>query len=118
MGNTPPAGARPLGLLIDETLPVPNSGSAETPKGHNNREGDLLSHVQHLKVVQRIKKLVDTMTQAHDKQVMDAHRNAVCRLPAKGYGTTEFDMSDARVNALIAAGRNAMQAFFSRTLPT
>lgn len=40
----------------------------------------------------------------------DAFDGIVVRLPAKGYGTTEFDMTDARRELLVAAGRDAMRA--------
>jgi hypothetical protein len=33
------------------------------------------------------------------------------RLPAAAYGTTEFDMSPARRDALVGAGRTAMGAY-------
>jgi NTE family protein len=42
---------------------------------------------------------------------MAAHADKVCRLPAKGYGTTEFDMTPERREALVAAGRAAMKKF-------
>ena len=113
MGNTDPDGADTLGLLIDESAEVPNSGAS----ADDDEESGLASHVQHLRVVRRIKRLVDTMMQARDKQVIEAYQDKVCRLPAKGYGTTEFDMSDARMEALIEAGRNAIQKFFSQTPP-
>jgi NTE family protein len=32
----------------------------------------------------------------------------ICRLPAKGYGTLEFDMQDNRLEDFIQAGRDAM----------
>src|SRR5512147_3145707 len=90
-----------LGLLIDETLPVP------APKG-------LLVDVdidpKELKTVRRLKALVDTMTGAHDKMVIEEYADLVVHLPAGGYGTTEFDMSEGRRNALVAAGREAMRA--------
>ena len=58
------------------------------------------------------------MTNARDKTVIDAYKNGVCRLPAKGYGTTEFDMSDERVAALVNAGRQTTHNFFDNfTLP-
>ncbi|MCH8291286.1 patatin-like phospholipase family protein [Candidatus Poribacteria bacterium] len=113
MGNTDPDGADTLGLLIDESAEVPNSRAP----ADDDEESGLASHVQHLRVVRRIKRLVDTMMQARDKQVIEAYQDKVCRLPAKGYGTTEFDMSDARMEALIEAGRNAIQKFFSQTPP-
>lgn len=114
MGDTDPDAVPNLGLLIDETLPVAGAGEAESAKGTENLEGGLLNNVKRLKTVQRIEKLVDTMTTAHDKLAIKAHEKEVCRLPAKGYGTTEFAMSDRRLQALIVAGRKAMQDYFDR----
>jgi len=97
-----------MGLLIDESLPVPVL----------QRERGLLVTVnvnpEELRTVQRLKNLVDTMTQAHDKMVMDECDDLVVRLPAKGYGTTEFDMTDERRQALVAAGQSAMGAYLDR----
>jgi NTE family protein len=89
-----------LGLLIDEAAPVPGSQTARS----------LLSDVEvgELQIVQRIRRLMDTVLGAHDKMVMEAFIDSVARLPAGGYGTTEFDMSDARRDALVEAGRQAM----------
>jgi predicted acylesterase/phospholipase RssA len=91
-----------LGLLIDETLAVP------APRGIlvdvNIKPGEL-------RTVQRIKRLVNTMTGAHDKMVIEEYAHLVVRLPAGGYGTTEFDMSDERRDRLVAAGRRAMKAY-------
>ena len=92
-----------LGLLIDESLPVGEVAERNAPPG-----GGLAS----LPPAQRIKGLVDTATQAHDKMVIDAFEQFVCRLPAQGYHTTEFDMTDARRDTLIAAGQRALEAYF------
>jgi len=54
---------------------------------------------------------VDTATTAHDKMVIDEHASLVVRLPAAGYGTTEFDMSDERRDALVDAGKIAMALY-------
>ena len=93
-----------LGLLIDERLPV-----TAPAKGRfiavNVKPGDL-------RTVKRLQRLVDTATTAHDKMVIDEYRSLVVRLPAAGYGTTEFDMSEARRNALVEAGRQAMKLYF------
>jgi predicted acylesterase/phospholipase RssA len=93
-----------LGLLIDETLAV-----GPAPRG-------LLVDIDvkpgELKTVQRFKRLVDTMTGAHDKMVIEEFEHLVVRLPAAGYGTTEFDMSDARRAALVAAGERAVGSYF------
>ena len=87
-----------LGLLIDESLSVP------AKKGLV----DVYIKPGELKTVQRLKHLVDTMTGAHDKMVIEEYEHLVVRLPAAGYGTTEFDMSDDRRNALVRAGRDMM----------
>jgi predicted acylesterase/phospholipase RssA len=91
----------PLGLLIDERLPV----------GPGRARG-LFVNVRvspgELRTVQRLQRLVDTATTAHDKMVIEEYRHLVVRLPAAGYGTTEFDMSEARREALVAAGAAAM----------
>jgi predicted acylesterase/phospholipase RssA len=96
-----------LGLLIDESLAVP------AKKGFlvdiNIKPGEL-------KTVQRLKRLVDTMSGAHDKMVIEEYEHLVVRLPAAGYGTTEFDMSDERRNALVAAGRDAMRLYLDSHL--
>lgn len=101
-----------LGFLIDETLPVP--GSDVVPARTTMAERGVLSRVdvKELEVVTRLKRMVDTVTQAHDKFVIDALRDNVCRLPAKGYGTLDFDVSDERRDALIAAGYEATKAYF------
>ncbi|HWR93141.1 MAG TPA: patatin-like phospholipase family protein [Desulfobacterales bacterium] len=91
-----------LGLLIDETLPVPVKRGILIDV--NIKPGEL-------RTVQRIMRLVNTMTGAHDKMVIEEYEHLVVRLPAGGYGTTEFDMSDPRRESLVAAGRRAMKAY-------
>ena len=45
---------------------------------------------------------------------IEAYKALVIRLPAQGYGTIEFGMSDERRDALITAGRRATQDYFDR----
>ena len=92
-----------LGLLIDEALPVQTTERAFLVD-FDVKPGEL-------KTVQRLRRLVDTVTGAHDKMVIDEYEHLVARLPAAGYGTTEFDMSDARRDALVEAGREAMAEY-------
>lgn len=113
MGPTDPKGAGTIGLLIDETRPVPNSGSIAN-EGADTSGGGIMSDPGRLKTVKRIMRLINTMTEAHDKQFMATHKKLICHLPAKGYGTTEFNMSPERMNALIKAGRNAMTRYLKR----
>jgi NTE family protein len=95
-----------IGLLIDEGTPV-----ADAPQVAVAGAGFDFGRLQ---TVQRVMKLINTMTQAHDKKVIEAYERLVIRLPAKGYGTIEFGMSEERRNALVAAGRNATAQFFNR----
>jgi NTE family protein len=93
-----------LGMLIDETLPVPNrpprkDGSSKAFAG--------------LRTVSRLQRLVDTATGGPDNMAKALFAPYVVRLPAGGYGTTQFDMTVAEREALINAGRNAMQDFLS-----
>lgn len=95
-----------LGLLIDESIEVRRSEG----KPDNTRDTGI--QLSDLPPVVRILDLVETATQAHDKMVIDAFEQFVCRLPAKGYQTTEFDMTDERRDRLINAGRSAMSHYF------
>jgi len=100
-----------LGMLIDETLPVPG---AQSVKGDtDNGKFD----ISKLATVQRLGHLINTVTGARDKSVIEAFENYVARMPAKGYGTTEFDMTDERRNTLVKAGRKAMYNYFAYEQP-
>lgn len=112
MGDADPDAVPNLGLLIDEALPVPGAPEPAAPGG--GAKDGLLDNVKRLKTVRRIQRLVDTMTDAHDKAAIVAFQEDVCRLPAKGYGTTEFDMSDERLQALIRAGQDTMKGYLDR----
>ncbi|MBP8292471.1 MAG: patatin-like phospholipase family protein [Caldilineaceae bacterium] len=97
-----------LGLLLDDAAPVP------TPRGLlvkvTIKPGDLAT-------VQRLRGLVDTMLGARDKQVMEAFADLVVALPAGGYGTTEFDMSEPKRNALLEAARATMRSYLAAHPP-
>lgn len=108
----PVTGNEVLGLLIDEALAV--TGAPPAKPAHAGLVGIELAHSR---MVRRISRLIDTMTQAHDQFVMQGFEDRVCHLPAKGYGTTEFDMSDQRTAALIAAGHAAMDGFLATRRP-
>ena len=104
-----PKGANPvLGLLIDESLPVMQT------RGARGLIVDINVKPGELKTVQRLSRLANTATTAHDKMVIEEFNHLVVRLPAQGYGTTEFDMSEERRNALVAAGQQAMANYFDK----
>lgn len=94
-----------LGLLIDENLPVPQ------PKARGLMV-DINIKPNELRTVQRLQRLANAATSAHDKMVIDEYSHLIVRLPAAGYGTTEFDMSDKRRTALVNAGRSSLAAYF------
>ena len=92
------------GVLIDENMDVPGVDAKIV------RENPL-------RTVRRIQRMVDTMTGARDHALIEEFSDQVCRLPAKGYGTTEFDMPKTKIDALVEAGRTAMRAHLaSRSL--
>ena len=95
-----------LGLLIDESQMVQRN---PVPRGLVKVDIDPYQ----LQTVQRILRLVNTVTTAHDKMVIDEFRHLVVKLPAGGYGTTEFDLSDDDRNTLVEVGRQAMQKYLS-----
>jgi len=99
-----------LGMLIDESLEVPGTESAVKNPAKFGL-GDLHT-------VQRISNLVNTTLSARDKNVIEAFEKLVVRLPAKGYGTTEFDMTDERRELLVDAGRSVMEAYLEQAVPS
>jgi NTE family protein len=110
MGDTDPDAVPNLGFVIDESQPVEG---AEPPADEDEGDDDgLLEDIEHLRTTRRVKRLVDTMTGARDLGLIQTYNDEVCRLPAKGYGTTEFDMSPQRTQALINAGRQAAKTYF------
>lgn len=98
MGDANPDCALNLGLLLDETLPVP---------GAPVRRPSL--PIEQLHTVARVARLIDTMMQASDNDEIRRHAAEICRLPVCGFSALEFDMADARRNALLDAGRSAMR---------
>jgi predicted acylesterase/phospholipase RssA len=98
-----------IGFLIDETLPVPDA----PPPPSAQPAPSVLTEAR---PVQRLKELANTATQAHDKAVIDAFEDLVVRLPAKTYGTTEFDMTDDRRAAIIGAGKAVTETYLDERL--
>jgi len=88
-----------LGLLRDDDAPVPGVIS----------EPDLSQQIP----FQRFTNLLNTALEGRDKAVISAFDSLVVRLPAGGYGLTEFEMSDSRREALLVAGRQAMQTYLN-----
>jgi len=106
-----------LGFLIDEDIVVPGAAdiAVQERKELKPKQDMMRLDVQQAIIVQRITRLIDTITNAHDKTIIREYKDRVCRLPAQGYGTTEFGMSPMRIDAIVAAGRKTMSDFLQRT---
>ncbi len=104
----PAAAEGVAGFLIDESLPV-----AGAPPAAEGRAQSAAGRLGGLRTAQRLKGLVDTVTQARDKMVIEENRRRVVRLPAMGYGTTEFGMPAERRDALVSAAAAATRAYFA-----
>jgi len=88
-----------LGLLIDDDQPV--RGQPAQP----NHSGGLKG----LRTVERIARVVGSMMKAADTEVLLRYDHHVCRIPAQGYGTLEFDLEGSRLEDFIEGGRAAMR---------
>lgn len=91
-----------VGLLIDDTQPIPFA-----ERSLIEYSGD----IRQWKTIQRVLRLVNTMTLAHDAASIELFSDYIVRLPAGGVGIVEFDMSDDKRNALVEAGRKAMHLY-------
>ena len=94
-----------LGFLIDETLAVPGAPKAAAATGFR---------VAEIPAIVRLSNLVNTMLEARDKRVIDALATFVIRLPAEGYGTTEFELGGVRRECLMAAGRDVTREYLDK----
>jgi predicted acylesterase/phospholipase RssA len=103
-----------VGLLLDDTLQVP--GAEDTTAEDLGSPGflersDLLGDM-----LRRVTGMAETVLGAHDKAIIDTYQHLVCRLPAKGYGILEFDLSPERMAPILKAGEEAMEAHFTKNV--
>lgn len=99
MGDPPNPGL-PLGLLLDKTIAPPGAPDQPAKAQHHT-----------LKTVQRVFRILETLTDAHDNQEIRDHAALICHLPVKGYGTTDFNVPDDRMALLIDGSRQAMTTY-------
>ena len=96
MGPAPEGEAFPVGLVLDTSLEVP--GAPPAPEASSG-----LGALAATRLGQRLVALADTMVNGMDLTVSDSASRHLCRLPAGGYRATEFEMTQARAEALVSA---------------
>jgi NTE family protein len=102
-----------IGLLLDDALPVPGAEDTERidlPIPDFLERADLTT-----RMLLRLQGMAETVLGAHDKTVIDAYQQLVCRLPAKGYGILEFDLTAERMAPILQAGEAAMEAHLAQS---
>ena len=104
-----------IGLLLDDGVLVP--GAEDTQKIDTGAPSFLERSDVLGEMVLRLQGMAETLLGAHDKSVMDAHEHMVCRLPAKGYGILEFDLTAERMAPILRAGESAMHAHLQSRFP-
>lgn len=104
-----------IGLLLDDGLDVPG---AENTQRIDSGAPSFLERTDVLaEMMYRISSMADTLLGGHDKSVIDTHPHMVCRLPARGYGILEFDLTAERMAPIICAGEAAMDEHFGKYYP-
>jgi predicted acylesterase/phospholipase RssA len=111
MGGKPDP-RRVIGLYIDENIPVP--GADEYPPIVQTPEKRIQPGEQWEPLVDRVSRLINTTIRSRDNLEIRLHPHNVCHLPAGGYDTMEFNMSDKRIELLVAAGQMAMESFLDK----
>lgn len=104
MGPHPSGHAVPVGLSIDTSLEV--AGAPPAPE-----DASLGGRLLGSRMGRRLHAIVDTLLLGSDLTVSDAAPVPLCRLPARGYSASEFDMSLDRANALLDAARQATASY-------
>jgi len=107
-GSGPFAPESVIGLLLDETLAVPNAPQKKINKDKPHAHGSSLP------LLGFISELIDALTGWHDDQYIKVYAKQICRLPAQGYGTLEFEMPQDRMRPLIDAACDATEKFLSQ----
>jgi len=94
MGKGDREGGRILGLLLDEHKAVPGA--------------DVGNGLPEPKITERTARLMETLTGAWDRDIIEQHRKHICAIGARGFGMLEFGLSPDRLELLLNSGRCAM----------
>ena len=96
---------RVVGLFLNDAIPVAAAEGTRPPTA----ESDDLLHSSWSSVKDRNQALLTTLLKNHDHFIVRTHPDVVCHLPVGGFDTLEFDMSEERVEILMASGQEAMR---------
>lgn len=87
-----------MGLLLDHNRALDTTATS----GVSPKPDHWLLH--------RPLRLLNTALGAYDSDYILENEAYICRIPVQGYGVTDFDLSEDRLEALIGSGYNAMVA--------
>lgn len=100
---------RIMGFLLDEKLDVPGLAALKTE--HQGEEDPVSRHWD--QALGRAHKLVETLMKAQDNFLISMFPGLVCRLPANGFSSLQYDMADAEVDALVDAAQASTRTCLS-----
>ncbi len=97
-----------IGLLLDDNVLVP--GAEDTERKDSTAAPGILERSELVaQMMNRVYGMAETALSAHDKSIIDTYQQMVCRLPAKGYGILEFELTAERMAPILQAGEAAME---------
>ena len=96
---------RVVGLFLNDAIPVKGADGTKPPE----EEVDDPMHSRWSNVKERNQALLTTLLKNHDHFIVRTHPDVVCHLPVGGFDTLEFDMSEERIEILMASGQEAMR---------
>jgi hypothetical protein len=99
-------------------LPSREPGAEDTRAQEQKAPGFLERTDVLAEMMFRLGAMGETLLGGHDQHVIDEHEHLACRLPAKGYGILEFDLSPERMAPIVDAGGAAMEAQRAAWTPT
>jgi NTE family protein len=111
-----PAPERVIGLVLDHQKMLPGLEATPTPRAivdidalENQRIEERWQQIE-----ERTLNLVDTLLNAHDNLLAATYPEHVCKLPVGGVETLEYDMSDEKIDKLMAAAGAEMRTCLTR----
>jgi predicted acylesterase/phospholipase RssA len=95
---------RVLGLVLSESRLLPGLEPTPTPQTPLDEEmlEDARIEARWREIEDRTLNLVDTLMNANDRLIANAFPEHVCYLPVGGVETLEYDMSDRKIDVLMA----------------